>query len=1508
MRTLRPVAAYLSGPQRRVGHKPKVIQLVGALAAFAMVMVIFVFSMGLNPSIVLADDGSEDGFDSTALESTMDGSDPELLNDYLDQYKDGVNNDTFQYVIGRLLTPQYINYLPDASVSGSTQAQATKIGYAPNGGMSYSNYVCHDNQTGAGTPVYHNCDVPNFMGQFVQNLYALFDRSGAQNATAINAVGTLFPSFGQSKGIPGDAVPIDPSSATAKYTALELYGYDLQVSSYLGEWDHIQTLNSARLLTNFSFFDSVSLTAKTIGNAIGGAFTTAGTMAAEGWNTGGIFGAIGGFFSGLFEGGASGAMNTLLDTSDANVVLSYGWFRVNYGATSYGLREMSGQEIAAQIRAAFLSYMNSSMPKNETYDEWLKSTDPAGAIMGKGPEKAISKCEVYENTGSGNTLVEITSRDGNDNTKAPGVSETSCLAEQRVKNTARFDQLEVGTWVSGTSYAGGAIVYYGGTAYQNKNSTAVSGTTGPSSDTGNWKSVSRSTYSIGTAVWSVDGTKKAESFNTWYGKAKETAGDWDANLSTYGFALSAASCTPANADSTEGDQPQTAYTDFIANCWSPAWSEAAHDNEVKNQSTRNTGWLESLLNEAVLARWTQDNPDVFDFNSPWKRYICLNADGTDVTNGFYNDTISGGDQGTPILVKAFDKNGNVNSLCPQASYRAPIQGGLFGDGYDPTQSNQNPGNDTRHISNYLGVNSIAIYPFFLQPLGNISQGMMTIGQFATQISNEFITWTYSPILDAIGIKTPIISLIDGMRDSIFFPLAALVAAFAGLYILYQAGVRRRYREMFVSAGLLALTFILGAVLMMRTADVVNFIDRAPSNVEKALLSLILGPVVDDDKMCSADSSAAPTGTGEADWDSLDLGASSSSVTDVNGLFDDGYDLSDDPIREVLCANWKAFVYYPWVYSQWGTSPGNLDDSKMLNTNESLVGTAEVDMGGADGIVNNWGLYQLDSMKLGSSTTINANLTGFKLQSKDFYRIVDMQAGPNNGAGTDSRYLNSWSGMNPTDRLGVGFMSMVVAIFGAVTIIAYSFTKIIITLVSVLMLIFIPFVFLLGMFPPRRKFVKEYVMTIVSLCIQRIALMIVVAIFISLLMSVLGTANDYASVFLTAIVICIVFLKFRGPIMKLALSSGGAGSGAFANLSSKATNWGTGMAGLDGVKGLEKSWSQTDKALGGIAPKSLANFAERRKEELKYGASGAIAGIAMGAGAKKGFEIYAQPRVSQINRKQRRMGYGFLEGTVRTAQEVSETIKVDSRKDVDFMKAMDELQGQLPAFQKYAEDLDKYKDQETDFYRAHERVGGSWIEEEEYDDENGQRQVARKLMVEVPPADETQNSTKDVLITLKPPTPPKADGKALKLDDMAIAYAYRDAKVVETNLINSRSEYREQLYTSGGPDSPVAKLTAASTQADVTEAINATFTDEAGFTNVSRQRAGKIVKDLDKIEKDLDKVRETLSEVEQRYREKNAEDAFKNSPAIVMKNIVGDVDKSIEDMENSRRNKPQEERE
>lgn len=1504
MRTMRSEANYFTDPKKVRSQRASKTTWISSLLASMLIAIIFVASLGLNPSVAFAADN--DGFDSGPLENAFgDEADPQDLDAYFKQYVDGVETNTFQYVLGRLLIPEYINYLPQAVVAGNARSQADAIGFAPNGGGGPSNYICKTDQRGAGTPVYHNCDVPNFSAEFAQNLYALFDRSGPQNAYALNAASILFPKFGQSKALPGDSVPADTTGAPNKYTGLEVFGYDLQLSSYFGEWDHIQTMNQARLLTNFSFFDSVNLTAQSIGNAIGGAFNRAGAMSAEGWNTGGIFGAIGGFFSGLYEGGASGAINTMLDTSEANTVLTFGWYRANYSQTSYGLREMTNQEIVAQIRSSFLTYMNATMPEDMSYDQWLKSTDPGGAIMGTPPEPPIANCRYYTTPGGGEQV------QGSDADPAPGITAEECDNVQLAADKAYFDANKQGAWSSGMSVRANGIVSYSGKYYQSNRSIAAS-TTAPSDDSrfSNVSSkISGGRYDLGNpdgghgrGGWDKDGARPAQSFNEWYEAAKGKAGDWDGSISKYDISLSADACSPANGSVKEEAAARTAYITWLNSCWKPQWGPATERNEIESQTAMNTVWLTSLLTGSTLAKWSAENPGVFDFNSPWKRFVCLNADGSDVTRGTYGDTLSGGDAGAPILQTAFDESGNVSAACPQKQYRPPVQGGLFGDGYKGNASDQSPGNDTRHISNYYGPLVAGFYPFVLQPFNSVTQFLFTVGQFTTQLSNEIITWTYMPILESLQITTLVENLITDLRGGIFFPLAALVVAAAALYVLYQAGVRRRYREMFISVFYVALIFIIGVALMWRPGDVINIVDRVPANVEKAVMSLVLSPSINEDKICTTDSSASnsPTG-GEAAWDELDITASSNagSFTDI---FSKGYNASDDSLRQVLCTNWKAFVYYPWVYAQWGTAPADLNSDAMQNTNQALVGDASVDLGGSNGVEKNWAVYQLKSMKLGSSTTVDWSLTGLNMKSKDFYRLVDLQAGPNNGAGTDSRFLATWSGMDPLSRFGVGLMSAGTAVVGFITVAAYSVTKILITFTSVFMLLLLPIVFLFGLFPTKRRFVRDYIFTILSLMLQRVALMLMIAVFLLLLMGVISNAENYLSVFMGALLICIVFLKFRKPIVDFALNMGGAGASSFGRLASNVNNFATGMVGVDGFDGMKSSWGQVGQATRGITPKSLRNYGDRVGAGIQNFGVGAVAGVITGGNPLSTGKDWAVRKDELLKRTQRRTGWGALEGIVRTKEQLEREAMIDAKSDIKLKQNLEEMQAELPEIKQYLDDLERYENAKSDLYRG--IADGTITQTPVLDDlnqpmkdENGKPIIKYARVERFIDADTGEATTLEVEIELpKEPERPQLIDRELSLEELGNVRRYGEVSDQRKRLMEYRSKVSQQLYANKGAESVFEELSADASDSDINEVLQRVMPDSEGFTTVSRDRAAQLIKEIRRVDNHVTEIDKTLDKLSEDFAKKNSIYEYENNPIVSQAVVVESVTEQMEEQD------------
>lgn len=1507
MRMMRSEANYFADPKKVRSQRAGKIKWMSSILSALLIAVIFVGGLGLNPSVAWAADG--DGFDPAPLSNAFgDEADPNKLNDYLNEFGPNTSTNSFQYVLGRLLVPNYINYLPSAVVGSNAREQASAIGFSPNGGTDYSNYICHDNQRGAGTPVYHNCDVPNFSGEFVQNLYSLFDRSGAQNAFALNAASILFPQFGQSKALPGGSVPADTTGASNKYTGLEVFGYDLQLSTYLGEWDHIQTMNQARLLTNFSFFDSVNLTAKSIGNAIGGAFDKAGAMSAQGWDTGGIFGAVGGFFSGLYEGGASGAINTMLDTSDANTVLTFGWYRANYSETAYGLRELSNQEIVAQIRFAFLSYMSATMPEDMSYDQWLKNTSPSTSPMNVPPSPPIASCTVYTSPGGGE-VVHGTAAD-----PAPGVTADSCDQLKQEADRAYFVGAYKGEWSAGSSYSSGSIVSTGGSYYRATGNVTAADSAAPGSSGSKFSRASEisgsgesARYNLGApdkgdgrGGWDRDGARPAQSFNQWLEAVKATVGDWDGNLSKYKITLGGGSCSPGNADSQDEGQAKTAYTSWLSSCWTPQWDTATNANEVENQTKMNTTWLTSILTGSVLAKWAAENPGVFDFNSPWKRFVCLNADGSDVSAGTWADTISGGDAGTPILVSAFNQSGTVNAACPQKEYRPPVQGGLFGDGYKGGLQDQSPGNDTRHISNFYGPISAAIYPFFLQPINSITQLTFGVGQFATQLSNEIITWTYMPILESLGINELVKNLINSLRDGIFFPLAALMIAAVALYILYQTGVKRRYRDMFISIFYVVLLFVIGTALMFRPGDLINLVDRAPANVEKAVMSLVLGPSISEDKLCTTGTTNSGSSTGNADWTNFDINATSNSVP-ITDIFSKDYNASDDALREVLCTNWKAFVYYPWVFAQWGAAPANLNSSAMKNTNQSLVGDASVDLGGGNGKINNWAAYQLKSMKIGSSTTIDWNITGVNVKSKDFYRLVDLQAGPNNGAGTDPRYLETWSGMQPLPRLGIGVMSAGTAVLGLVTVGVFSVSKILITFISVMLLMFLPIVFLFGLFPSKRRFVRDYVFTILSLMLQRVALMLMLAIFLLMLMGLISSSGNYLSVFLSALVMCIAFLKFRKPILNFTMSASGAGSSTFGRLASGANDFISGFTGINGVQGIKNSWNKTGQAIYNMTESRTAqNYMSRFGGAIRNGSAGAVAGVITGHNPLETADLWAGRKDTLVGRQQRRKGWGALENIDKTREQLNDTFLKEAHKDVSVKKALGELQSEMPEVLNYYDRKDEFDEDKRQFNR--DLADGNIIEDYKLDQFGDQmRGEDGKVVMEYKRVSSAlDRDTGERIVTLevveppKEPEVPEMPNRDLSIKDLGVVRTYGKLSDQRDAAIRRKEAARDKLYATA----PESTFTSIVSNGDLDEgAIAALLTqampDGAGFTNASREEAARILSTMKISDAEVAALDKKMDDLSGTYADRNSAYTYNADPQAAQAAVTRSVHESIE---------------
>lgn len=255
----------LAVPQRSRGQS---VKFYGAL----LLAFVFVFTAFASPVSVLVGQSSvsADEYEDALNDSMKDYGTGTDFEKTLEKYEqDGSDNKTnnFGYLIERLFTLRYLNTTPE--------------GVAAGGAENERDYNCDVDAKGAGTPFYHNCDVPNLVTEFTQDVLAMFTSQGIMGGN-VESVTLANEWFGLPSNIPNDGdVPTDAASRDDKYTALELYGYNLRYTAYLGEWDHIKVYTPARAMSNFGFMDGLRLGTRSILNGISGGLEQAGENAAN---------------------------------------------------------------------------------------------------------------------------------------------------------------------------------------------------------------------------------------------------------------------------------------------------------------------------------------------------------------------------------------------------------------------------------------------------------------------------------------------------------------------------------------------------------------------------------------------------------------------------------------------------------------------------------------------------------------------------------------------------------------------------------------------------------------------------------------------------------------------------------------------------------------------------------------------------------------------------------------------------------------------------------------------------------------------------------------------------------------------------------------------------------------------------------------------------------------------------------------------------------------------------
>lgn len=478
-------------------------------------------------------------------------------------------------------------------------------------------------------------------------------------------------------------------------------------------------------------------------------------------------------------------------------------------------------------------------------------------------------------------------------------------------------------------------------------------------------------------------------------------------------------------------------------------------------------------------------------------------------------------------MEAYDADGNYR--CKQ-KIRPTIIGGVFGS------SRKDPSGqyiDSRR-SMWRGVDLIKLL------IGNqidmLGASMFGIAQNVTMLTNTVIGACFEPILEKFGLKDLLLKWISKLRETIYFQLIVFFISIAGVVVILRFLSGHPIKS-FQKIASIILSFGLGVVLLVAPARLFIIVDDIPTAIERGLAGAIFD-ASGEDIICEA--SGTPKNT-------------VSTTPIFRHLFGSSDFNPDAQIRKMQCRVWEVFVANPWSYGQWGVNLNKLwangyansqkigsdsNASGQLNVDsdtQNLVGDAPVNMGGGT-VAHNWGLYQMAMMGSGSITTEDPTRPS-KILDHNMYRIVDLQAGPSSGKGRYTKYLQTWSGRS-NNKLMIGFMSLGLSIIGLLVLGLLALKKLEFTLVTVLMLIVSPVIFLIGVIPGKGNLkMRQYLLELLGYVVKRIMVVVMLAFGLEMMCEIsMGSGSNWLTSFLGCFMVLLMLYNYVPDMLKSIVGS------------------------------------------------------------------------------------------------------------------------------------------------------------------------------------------------------------------------------------------------------------------------------------------------------------------------------------------------------------------------------------
>lgn len=445
---------------------------------------------------------------------------------------------------------------------------------------------------------------------------------------------------------------------------------------------------------------------------------------------------------------------------------------------------------------------------------------------------------------------------------------------------------------------------------------------------------------------------------------------------------------------------------------------------------------------------------------------------------------------------------------------------------------------------------------------------------------------------------------SGLRNTLFLNFLAPVILIGVIGLMWNGIVRKGFIKTLQNSLWMIIGIILGAMFMMAPLMIVSiseaFINTVKNSVTSGILANTSAASAPECELPSTSRNAAPRQIkcvvwyttiyapwvqGQYGWNVFDSEYRTIAATNSNDENNDG--IPDNGLAQ-MCTTYAAGSN-PCGADGRGM-PGEVvqaawDNSQVVNTSHSV-----------ENIFNNWTSPWFPE---GQAKAAEA-WPGFSM-TWPFYQMSISENLSKNGVSTISydaaNYSEiAWSQMmlnpNATWRdsggaIGAAFLAMLASVLPGLMLFAYSAVQLMWMLMTLILLVVSPIVFLVGIIPGYGKSIlAQWGETMVGLAIKQIMAAILVAIWAALFMAVVGQGSEIPWIFQQVLIglLTVVFVVKRDEIIDIfvrPIKFGGAGTGLLSDQSS-ALNKKSGVLAAAAAGGFIGAGVKTVRATPGIA--------------------------------------------------------------------------------------------------------------------------------------------------------------------------------------------------------------------------------------------------------------------------------------------------------------------------------------